>query len=201
MCRSKRPDVEPHGVRWRARPVSPTLWTPQAVSPNTSQQSSPKSMQAYVRCQHCHRNQSRHFRSGRGNWTCKFCGELNPGPALVASVLVRRGKAAAPEEDGNRGLSSTSGAASPPPASSRPVRRVKRVQTPARASTSEAAGAANGEQGEPAPGATPSETAVSPRPAAPNARKPRRKAAPAPKPAAEPKRGGLLDVLGRVAYG
>jgi ribosomal protein L37AE/L43A len=52
----------------------------------------PGSMQAYVRCLHCKRNQSRHFRTGRGNWSCRYCGELNPGPALSDRVIaVRKG--------------------------------------------------------------------------------------------------------------
>lgn len=45
-------------------------------------------MQVALRCIHCRRNQTRHLRSGRGNWTCRYCDKLNPGPALSQQVLV-----------------------------------------------------------------------------------------------------------------
>jgi len=83
---------------WEFGPHDGDVPRRQAPNPATPPTSPParKSMQAYLRCLHCHRNQSRHLRTGRGNWTCRYCHELNPGPALSDKVVaVRRTKPAA----------------------------------------------------------------------------------------------------------
>lgn len=87
-------------------------------------------MQAYLRCLHCGRNQSRHLRTGRGNWTCRYCGELNPGPALSDRVLaVRRTKSKPLDEQASPASANGSKPSSAPATSPATPARVTRRRT------------------------------------------------------------------------
>ena len=78
-----------------------------------------------LHCVHCGRNQSRVLRNGRGNWTCKYCEELNPGPALSDKVIAvrKRGQAKGvePATEGPVGTQPSTPAGSRP-SPKRPVR-------------------------------------------------------------------------------